>query len=105
MPESKKRSAQSGTTAPGNTAHLAAVRVDNTTRRSDDDALEGHFVKVIGGEHEGQLGAYLHTLEADSKTGYPAQILVRFRDATYGHDVAAVAYKDVRPATPYVGGR
>lgn len=81
------------------------VRVDNHTARSDDDAFEGSFIQVVAGAHKGQVGTFSQVLHYDPQTGYPELVLVRFRDATYDHDVAPVAYEDIRPATPYVGGR
>jgi hypothetical protein len=80
------------------------VTVDNRTSRGDDDALEGSFVKVVDGEHTGQVGVFTQVLRY-GQDGYPELVLVRFRDATYTHDVDAILYKDLRPATPYVGGR
>ncbi len=84
---------------------VPAVTVDNTTRRSDDDALEGSFVRVIAGEHAGTVGAYLSTLEHDATTGYPTLVLVRNRDHAGDVDLFAVPYTDVRPAVGFNGGR
>lgn len=79
-----------------------AVRVDNLTRRSDDDALEGHFVKVVSGEYVGRVGGFERVLSS-GPDGYPIRILVRTRDAE--NELLTVAYADVRPADPYRGGR
>ena len=78
------------------------VRVDNRTRRSDEDAIEGAFVDVVAGEYKGRRGAFASVLESDPKTGYPTLILVRTRDAD--NLLIPVKYADVRP-TEYTGGR
>jgi hypothetical protein len=78
------------------------VEVDNHNRRSDDDALYGSFVDVVSGDHEGRRGAYEQTLSHDAKTGYPATILVRTRDAQ--NEGLVVNYGDVR-TSEYTGGR
>ena len=81
------------------------VRVDSTTVRSDADALDGQFAKVVEGEHAGQVGVYSETLEYDPQTGYPSLVLLRFRDATYDHAEAKLPYSSIVPATNYNGGR
>jgi hypothetical protein len=80
------------------TPPAAPVRVDQFTRRSDNDALEGGKVKVVGGEHEGQEGAFVKVAQYDSTDGYPTKIVVKFFDTTYTHELAEVEYEHVRPA-------
>lgn len=77
------------------------VRVDNLSRRSDADALEGHFCEIVAGEHKGLKGVFDKVLEA-GPDGYPTLIEFITRDAQ--NDVLTVPYKDVRP-TVYAGGR
>jgi len=72
------------------------VRVDNQTRRSDADALEGSAVKVLSGEHENQIGVFTKVLE-HGDDGYPTRILLRFQDATYSHEFGSEDYSNVRP--------
>lgn len=79
------------------------VHVDNKTRRSDEDAIEGGWVDVVSGDHQGRRGAYEQTLTRDPATGYPATILVRSRDAE--NEPLVVDYEDARPAVGYQGGR
>lgn len=74
------------------------VTVDQFTRRSDEDALEGSQVTVISGEHAGQNAAFRQVVESDPQTGYPRLVLVRFQSANYTHEYATVPYADVRPA-------
>jgi hypothetical protein len=71
------------------------VRVDNHAVRSDDDALEGHFVNVVAGPHEGVFGVFdkVNEYAAD---GYPKTVIVEARDAK--GDLFTVNYKDLRPA-------
>ena len=83
----------------------APVTVDHSTRRDDNDALEGHFAKVVDGEHAGQTGVFSQVLEYDPQTGYPALVLIDFRDANYTYAQAPVRYGSIRPAAPYLGGR
>lgn len=78
------------------------VNTDGTNRRSDDDALVGHFVDVVAGEHKGRFGAFERVLKHDVETGYPAQALIRTRDEF--NQLLAVAYKDLRPSSSH-GGR
>lgn len=75
--------------------------VDRLGRRSGDDALEGQFVRLVSGEHQGRVGAYVETTERD-KDGFPSQILVRSRDEH--NELLNVAYSDAK-ATSYKGGR
>lgn len=67
-----------------------AGRVDNTTRRSDADPLQGHFVEIdlshagVSEEIRDQgitYGVYLEPAEV-GEDGYPVTALVRARDAT-----------------------
>lgn len=77
------------------------VLVDNFTRRSGDDALFGHFVDVIAGDHAGRRGHYFEDV-SHGTDGYPLRVLVRSRDEH--NEMLEVDYKDVRP-TDYMGGR
>lgn len=78
------------------------VKVDNLTRRSDDDAMLGTFVDVINGPYAGRWGAYLDDLTNDPETGYPSVVLVRTRDADML--LIDVNYADIRPSVR-TGGR
>lgn len=100
-PKAEPKPAQSVPTA----APAATVHVDNRTRRSGDDALEGGWVDVVSGEHKGLRGAFLSVERYDKKTGYPATIRVRNRDLTGDVDTVVVNYADARPAENYLGGR
>lgn len=71
------------------------IRVDGRNRRSDEDGLEGHFVQVVAGDHQGLFGTFEEVVEA-GEDGYPETILVTPRTAP--NDRVEVAYKDVRPA-------
>lgn len=68
--------------------------VDNKSRRGDHDALEGSHVKVLEGEHAGQIGAYVKTLLRD-EDGWPTLIQVRFEDTTYKAALASEPYHNV----------
>lgn len=74
------------------------VKVDQFTRRNDDDALEGSFVQVVDGEHAGQIASFTKVDQSDPETGYPDTIILKFRDASYTHEYATVEYSKVRPA-------
>lgn len=99
--------------ARAGSAHLdggpVGGRVDNLTRRSDADALEGHFVKidlknadaakaiedVVGGpadDHD--YGVYLEPASVDPDSGYPVTAKVRLRDETNG--LVVVPYAALR---------
>lgn len=78
------------------------VRVDGTNRLHGDDALEGHFVKVIDGEHAGRVGSFEKVLEHDPSTGQPTNILVRTRDAD--SLLLSLPYEHVEH-TDFKGGR
>lgn len=76
------------------------VRVDQFSRRSGDDALEGSFVQVQDGEHAGQVGAFTKVIERD-KDGYPATVLLRMKDLTYTHEFVVEPYSNVRTVRGY----
>lgn len=78
------------------------VVVNNYTVRSDDDALLGSWVDVIGGPNQGRFGSYVDTVHHDPETGYPSVILIRSRDAR--NELLEVEYSDVRPSER-TGGR
>lgn len=90
---------------PATAGPVQPVRVDNMSRRSGDDALEGGWVLVVDGPHKGVVGAFVNVDSYDESTGYPKTILLRARDHNGPVDLAVVDYADCRPATPYVGGR
>ena len=90
--------------------------VDQITRRTASDALEGHFVRIdlnadgvkeaykqVQGlydadtdeVHRGDYGVYL-TPAALDENGYPVTAVVRLRDET--NAVVAVPYEALRPA-------
>lgn len=77
------------------------VTVTNRTRRSGADALFGHFVDIVAGEHEGRRGHYFADVSHGSD-GYPDRVLVRSRDER--NEILEADYADVRP-TSYTGGR
>lgn len=81
---------------------VAPVQVDGRNRRSDEDALVGHFVDVVDGDHAGRRGAFERVLKY-GEDGWPTQALVRSRDEF--NELLTVAYKHLRPAHPYSGGR
>ncbi len=66
-----------------------------------EPGLEGHFVNVVSGEHDGRCGTFAKVLETH-KDGSPKTILIRTRDAN--DELLPVAYRDVRHTT-YKGGR
>lgn len=78
------------------------VRVDNMTRRSDNDALEGMFCQVVSGPYAGRWGTFDHVVESDPRSGYPTLIMVISRDER--NEMLQVAYSDARPTTS-LGGR
>lgn len=101
----------------GTYAH-APVRggfMDQLSRRSDADALEGHFVSIdlnhsgvkdaykqVGLEdHRGSYGVYLEPAQRDPETGIPEQAIVRLRDDTNAR--VMVPYEALSPAA--AGGR
>ena len=81
------------------------VTVNNQTRRSDDDGLEGGWVVVVDGPHKGLRGAFTAVATYDVESGYPATILVRNRDLASEQGTVVVDYGHVRPAWDYHGGR
>ena len=79
------------------------VVVDNATRRSGDNALEGHFVDVIDGPHKGLFGVFLSVVHW-AQDGFPTHILVRNRDHASDVGYATVEYDHARPSDR-TGGR
>lgn len=61
-------------------------------RRRDEDAVLGHFVNVVSGEHKGRYGVFID-VESDGETA-----IVRTRDAE--NDTFSVPISDLRPAEP-----
>jgi hypothetical protein len=71
-------------------------KMDNMSVRSNDDALEGHFVTIDANadgveeafeaagleEHNGYYGVYLYPASTDTETGVPDMAVVRLRDDT-----------------------
>lgn len=89
--------------------------IDQLSRRSANDALEGHFVTVdlsfkgvedaykeagIEG-HTGAYGVYLEPMSVHPDTGIPASALVRLRDETNAR--VTLPYDALSPAQ--AGGR
>lgn len=84
--------------------------VDQASRRSGDDAMEGHFVRIDLnfdgvsdayeqanlGEHRGDYGVYLEPVSLHPETGIPEFALVRLRDETNAR--ITVPYEALRPA-------
>jgi hypothetical protein len=61
-----------------------------TDTRGINDAVEGHFVKVVSGPHEGRYGTLI-------RVGVnPAESVLRTRDKRT--DLLSVDYADLRPA-------
>ena len=85
-----------GAVFPNRPSATPVVHVDNRTRRSDKDGLEGHFVVVVSGEHKGLRGVFREVASTE-KDGYPKRILVRARDHAGDEDLVTVNYADVRP--------
>lgn len=85
-------------------------QIDNMTRASDADALEGHFCKIdlsaLDKDQREYLdgrdyGVYLSAGMLDQETGRPILAVVRLRDET--HETVTVPYAALSPAT--AGGR
>jgi hypothetical protein len=86
--------------------------MDNMSRRSDADALTGHFVTIDLGakgvkdgyknagieDHKGNFGVFVSAGELEPDTGIPVTALVRLRDET--HSTVAVPYEALSPAEP-----
>jgi hypothetical protein len=84
--------------------------MDQASRRSGADALEGHFVtldlnhkgvkdayKGVGLEdHRGQYGVYLEPAALNPDTGIPETVIVRLRDDTNAR--VTVPYEALSPA-------
>ncbi len=105
---------QNGTPAEARAKVKGAVaiggHIDNVSRRSSEDALEGHFVSIdlsdkgvkegyknAGLEdHRGDYGVFQAVGGVDPETGIPETVLVRLRDAT--NAVVTVPYEACRPA-------
>jgi hypothetical protein len=102
-------------------AALTDGRVDNMSRRSDADALFGHFVlidyanskeavkaaeAVLGegnaGLGQGDYGVYVDVGTSD-ENGYPLTVTVMTRDE-HAAQIPGIPYDALRPA-PGVGGR
>ena len=89
--------------------------VDQASRRSGEDALEGHFVRIdlnFNGvsdaykeagieDHRGDYGVYLTPTSLNPDTGIPEFALIRLRDDTNAR--ITVPYDALRPAE--AGGR
>ena len=69
--------------------------VQDVTARSDDDALVGHFVDVVDGDHKGRYGVLDSTSEPDAD-GYPSRGTVITRDQH--NETINVKYADLRRA-------
>lgn len=67
------------TTASGQVVTPDSVQVNNGTTVADGAALHGHFVRVVGGEHEGRYGVLLSTSTLDGK-GQPDKVVIQTRD-------------------------
>ena len=102
-----KSSTQTPAAAHGSATPTVAapVTVNNQTRRSDEDGIEGGWVEVVSGPHKGVRGSFLSVTEYDKKSGYPKTILVQERDFASDKGVVSVDYGDCRPALDYHGGR
>lgn len=72
------------------------VHVDSTTARSDNDALAGHFAKVVSGKHQGRYGVFDTVAEYNDQDGYPKRVILVTRDEHAERLV--VNYSDLRPA-------
>jgi hypothetical protein len=72
------------------------VRVDNSNARSDKDAYEGHFVRVVEGDHAGAVGVF-QSVEDYADDGYPDHIVVKFTDPAYDAELAVLHYNEVVP--------
>jgi hypothetical protein len=104
--------------ARAGTSRLAPTQggfIDQASRRSGDDALEGGFVtldlndkgvkdayKSVGLEdHRGQIGVYLEPATLNPDTGIPETAIVRLRDNTH----ARVVVPDEALSPAEAGGR
>lgn len=94
------------------------ARVDNMTRRSDADPIEGHFVSIdlsndaakeaveaVIGEGNarfgsGDYGVYLEPAQVNQETGYPETIMVQLRD-----EHAAFVTVPFEACSPALAGR
>lgn len=80
---------------PAPQAKRAPVIVDGRNRRSDDDALQGGFAKVVSGPHAGKHGTFDEVV-THGYDGYPETVVLRTRD---GNVPLIVHYPDLRPDT------
>lgn len=104
---------------PGD-VHTQGGFMDQASRRSGADALEGHFVHIdlndkdvkkayedafpedrFPNGHRGDYGVYLEPVLRDPETGVPVTAVVRLRDDTNARLV--LPYAALRPAE--AGGR
>lgn len=68
----------------------APVVVDQRGRRSDLDALEGHFARMV----DGRL-VVIEKVAARDSSGYPVTVVVRTRDAR--NEVLTVPWTTLEP--------
>jgi hypothetical protein len=78
-----------------------AVPLNQFTRRSGDEAIEGEWVDVVDGEYKGRFG-YVAGISETGKDGYPVSLFVRTRDAD--NLLIEVAYANAKPSDSN-GGR
>jgi hypothetical protein len=81
--DAKPSASKSDVQKPEDVPHGAPpnrVTVTQYNRRDDNDLLEGQFVKITDGKHQGRWGAYVKPTAFDGKTGYPSEILVQTQD-------------------------
>lgn len=81
-------------------ATATPVILTNATAREDDVPLQGHFVEVVSGEHEGRYGVF-ESVGSTTAAGYPTTIVVVTRDDDSERLVLRI--EDCRPAV--AGGR
>jgi hypothetical protein len=74
-------------------AGQATTKLDQFTRRSDDDVLPGGWCRIVNGEHAGKYGFYDTTASADDD-GYPVLVNVKLRSG----GILTVNHADIRPA-------
>ena len=102
-PRTAETATQAGSTGEGGALPSARyIAPDGTVNiaRDDQDALTGHFAKVIAGEYEGRIVVVGPTI-ARNKDGFPKTVTARTRDSR-DEDIV-VDYVDLRPAES--GGR
>jgi hypothetical protein len=96
-----KAHAELAAVAPARAREPGSRWIDQFSQRDDSDPIQGHFVDVIAGEHEGRYGTFEEVATADPETGVPSTIVVRTRDDQ--HERLVVEYEDAVPAR--AGGR